>query len=459
MANITSIKIPELSELSQEEFTGAEYLVLDTGTATKKMQVSDFNRASTETATAKANEATQSAQSAAQSALSAQNAAHAAQDAIANATSQIAQSVIDVQTAKSNAESSANTARNLVNSDYALTARSYATGDAEDALGHEYREGQSTDNAKYYSKQCADHDSAAAISESNAKASENNAKASEIAAAESAQSAARSAQQALENATGANVFDGSDAGLVPSTNISNGFLNANGQWQEKSWMNNHSFANRIINGNTTPSALSKGALFMRRRESDGEWRLCRAKTAIKADAELSFGNYEETSFQELLSEMQTSFQNGVDTIYNACSTYMEDSYKPSQSTPSAIATAVQSQMQTTVEEYIAFFLPTLGTAKSATFYVPVQRLQSLHIDYCNRELKVNDVIVSSGHTIREFKMQDPDYHDYYAVCKIEIYQNPNDSYMDAPTFKATATYSMYKTDLPIFDATQEENPY
>ena len=96
MANITSIKIPELSELSQEEFTGAEYLVLDTGTATKKMQVSDFNRASTETATAKANEAAQSAQSAAQSALSAQNAAQAATDAIANATSQIAQSVIDV---------------------------------------------------------------------------------------------------------------------------------------------------------------------------------------------------------------------------------------------------------------------------------------------------------------------------------------------------------------------------
>lgn len=457
MANITSIKIPELAELSQEEFTGAEYLVLDTGTATKKMQVSDFNRASTQTATAKANAAAQSATDAAESALNAQNAAQSATDAIANARAQITQDVIDARNAKSNAESCANTARNLVNSDYALTARSYATGDAEDALGHEYRVGQSTDNAKYYAEQCAAHDSATAASESNAKVSENNAKASEVAAANSAQSAARSAQQALENATGASVFSGSDAGLVPSTNISNGFLNANGQWQEKGWMNNHSFTNRIIEGNTTPSALSKGDLFVRRQKSDGEWRLCRAITAIKANTELSFGNYEEISFQELLSEMKTSFQSGVDTVKSACNTYMEDSYKPSQSTPSAIATAVKNQMQRTVEEPISFFLPTLGAVyPKATFYIPTQRLQSLRIDYCNRELKVNDAVTSAGHTIQNFQMSDSE--GPYAVCKVEMYENPNDSYSDPPTFKATAIYSMYKTDLPIFDSTQEDNP-
>jgi hypothetical protein len=348
MANITSIKIPELSELSQEEFTGAEYLVLDTGTATKKMQVSDFNRASTETATAKANEATQSAQSAAQSALSAQNAAQAATDAIANATSQIAQSVIDVQTAKSDAESSANTARNLVNSDYALTSRSYATGDAVDALGHEYREGQSTDNAKYYAEQCEAHDSAAATSETNAKASENNAKASEIAAANSAESAARSAQQALENATGTSVFNGSDAGLVPSTDLSNGFLDADGQWKEKSWMNKHSFVNRVIDGNTTPRALSKGDLFMRPNKSDGEWRLCRATTAIAANTELSLGNYDDISFQTLLDEMKTSFRDGVDTIYNAV---VARGGTPSASTPSAIATAINNLPNVNTDTY------------------------------------------------------------------------------------------------------------
>lgn len=283
MANITSIKIPELAELSREEFTGAEYLVLDTGTATKKMQVSDFNRASTETATAKANAAAQSATDAAESALNAQNAAQSATDAIANARAQITQDVIDARNAKSNAESCANTARNLVNSDYALTARSYATGDAEDALGHEYREGQSTDNAKYYSEQCAAHDSAAATSETNAKASENNAKASELAAANSAESAAASARQALENATGVSEFSGSDPGLVPHSTKSNAFLRSDGKWDD----------------------------------------------TLATDDDLS----------ALRTSLQTSFQDGVDVIYGAITA---KNVIPSASTPTALATAVSA---------------------------------------------------------------------------------------------------------------------
>lgn len=212
-----------------------------------------------------------------------------------------------------------------------------AANSASAAAASETNAADSASAAASSASSASTYASSASTSKIDAERSADSASTSASSASQSATRAQEYAAQALENATGATVFDGSNAGLVPSTNISNGFLNANGQWQEKGWMNNHSFTNRIIEGNTTPSALSKGALFVRRQKSDGEWRLCRAKTAIKADAELSYGNYEETSFQELLSEMQTSFQDGVDTVYNAV---VAKGVTPSSSTPSAIATAI-----------------------------------------------------------------------------------------------------------------------
>lgn len=218
----------------------------------------------------------------------------------------------------------------------------------------------------------------------------------------SAESAARSAQQALENATGATAFSGSDPGLVPRSTKTGAFLRSDGEWADD----------------------------------------------VATDADMT----------ALRTSLQTSFQAGVDAIYNACRTYMEDVYKPSQSTPSKIATAIQNQMQDTVEEDIAIFLPSSPIEK-VTFYLPAQRLKSLRIWGCNRNLKINDRVVSPGQTITKFEYIIPEDDDHVTACKVELYSNSQDSYIDPPKFTARAYYSMYETDLPTIDPSGLDHPY
>lgn len=91
-------------------------------------------------------------------------------DEVANSATEANEAAAKAITAASGAETAAANAE-----DNALKAQSYATGDAQKD-GVDYREGQATDNAKYYAKQAAvsatsssDSQTAAAVSETNAK--------------------------------------------------------------------------------------------------------------------------------------------------------------------------------------------------------------------------------------------------------------------------------------------------
>lgn len=99
----------------------------------------------------------------------------------------------------------------------------------------------------------------------------------------SAQSAAASAQQALENATGVKEFSGSDPGLVPRSTKAGAFLRSDGEWADD----------------------------------------------VATDADMN----------ALRTSLQTSFQDGVDAIYNAITA---QGVTPSASTPSACATGIST---------------------------------------------------------------------------------------------------------------------
>ncbi len=357
MADITkNIKISELDELTQEEFTGAEMLVLDTGTATKKMQVSDFNRASSETATAQASAAAQSATEATEAATRAETAAQRATDNVLKGVRDISDAIVRASGAADSARSSAETARTLVNSDYALTSRSYAVGDVKDALGNEYREGQSTDNAKYYAEQAKESETNAALSVNDAKNHKLEAESAKAAAnnfketaREYAIQAKESAQQAQENAAGATVFTADTDGLVPASGEhTEDFLKGNGDWvnlHEHRMLDCGCVADGLYKttGDHASGAISKGDIVCAYDPDDSNHtgaRLYEAQGDFANGESLSItggGGFNLVTIPGLLNRMKTSFQDGVDTIYNACTS---KDITPLSSTPEDIASAI-----------------------------------------------------------------------------------------------------------------------
>lgn len=237
------IKISQLPEATALD--SKDYLVVDNGSTTRKISVGNFEKTANQSAAQKAADAAEAAEQAKGYMNSAASSAVAAANAAAELVPQMQGFVTEAQAAKNEAVQSLNTAKKYVEiaeksnqSDYALEARSYTVGDAVDALGNEYREGQATDNAKFYYKSALDSQqkafasrtiaetsagnaktsednakasadsakaskTAAATSENNAKTSEDNAKASENAAAKSNQDAGYSAEAAALSANDA----------------------------------------------------------------------------------------------------------------------------------------------------------------------------------------------------------------------------------------------------------------
>lgn len=172
----------------------------------------------------------------------------------------------------------------LVNS--ASAAASAATAAAESASSAAQSKTAAANSASEAAQsKTAAANSASAAAQSADTASAYNRYAYEYStnAEHSAQSAAASARKALENATGTSVFSGSDPGLVPRSTKSNAFLRSDGKWDD----------------------------------------------TLATDEDLT----------ALRTSLQTSFQNGVDTIYNAITA---QGVTPSASTPSACATGIST---------------------------------------------------------------------------------------------------------------------
>jgi hypothetical protein len=218
---MANIQINQLLETTTAQ--NNDYIAIDNGSATKKIKVSNFN------ATGAAS-AAQSAAAAAQSATDAENSKIAAEQAEDDTQALItsAQTIVsDAQTYANDASTSAGTASTAANTataqaaiatnqanlaagyaqnvdTFAKTAKSWAVG------GTGTRQGEDTDNSKYYADSAhtseinaAASEQAAATSEANAAASETNAAASESNAATSEANAAQSESNASTSETNA----------------------------------------------------------------------------------------------------------------------------------------------------------------------------------------------------------------------------------------------------------------
>ena len=218
---MADIQINELLESTTA--ANSDWIAIDNGSATKKISVQNFNATGAASAAQSAAAAAQSASAA----LAAQTAAEQAEDD-AQALITSAQTIVsDAQTYANEAATSAGTASTAANTataqsaiatqaatqagtyaqnvdSFAKTAKSWAVG------GTGTRQGEDTDNSKYYSQQAHDSEinaaaseQAAAISETNAATSESNAAASETNAAASASNAAQSESNASTSETNA----------------------------------------------------------------------------------------------------------------------------------------------------------------------------------------------------------------------------------------------------------------
>jgi len=218
---MADIQINELLESTTA--ANSDWIAIDNGTATKKISVQNFNSTGAASAAQSAAAAAQSASAA----LAAQTAAEQAEDD-AEALITSAQTIVsDAQTYAGEASTSANTASTAANTataqaaiatqaantaagyaqnvdNFAKTAKSWAVG------GTGTRQGEDTDNSKYYADSAhtseinaAASETAAAASEANAAASETNAAASESNAATSEANAAQSESNAYGSATSA----------------------------------------------------------------------------------------------------------------------------------------------------------------------------------------------------------------------------------------------------------------
>ena len=218
---MADIQINELLESTTA--ANSDWIAIDDGSATKKISVQNFNATGAASAAQSAAAAAQSASAA----LAAQTAAEQAEDD-AQALITSAQTIVsDAQTYANEAATSAGTASTAANTataqaaiatqaatqagtyaqnvdSFAKTAKSWAVG------GTGTRQGEDTDNSKYYSQQAHNaeinasaSEQAAATSESNAAISERNAAASASNALASEQSATTSANNAATSETNA----------------------------------------------------------------------------------------------------------------------------------------------------------------------------------------------------------------------------------------------------------------
>ena len=141
------LKINELTENSDP--STACFLAIDDGTNTYKTTIATLNRAGAENAQAYAEAAAASAQESESYALQAQTQVQAISDSIYQTKRQLQIYVDDAADSAAYAEASRKKIENLITSDYQQLAKSYAVGDTG------YREGEATDNAKYYAEQAA----------------------------------------------------------------------------------------------------------------------------------------------------------------------------------------------------------------------------------------------------------------------------------------------------------------
>lgn len=215
---MADIQINELLESTTA--ANSDWIAIDNGTATKKISVENFNATGAASAAQSAAAAAQSASAA----LAAQTAAEQAEDD-AQALITSAQTIVsDAQTYANEAATSAGTASTAANTataqaaiatqaatqagtyaqnvdSFAKTAKSWAVG------GTGTRQGEDTDNSKYYSQQAHDSEINAATSETNAAASEANAAISETNAAASKSAAATSALNAAQSEANASTSE------------------------------------------------------------------------------------------------------------------------------------------------------------------------------------------------------------------------------------------------------------
>jgi len=225
---MADIQINEL--LEAQTAADSDWIAIDNGSATKKISVLNFNATGAASAAQSAAAAAQSASAA----LAAQTAAEQAEDD-AQALITSAQTIVsDAQTYAGEAATSANSASTAASTataqaaiatqaantaagyaqnvdNFAKTAKSWAVG------GTGTRQGEDTDNSKYYADSAhtseinaaasetaaATSEANAAISETNAAASESNAAASESNAASSETNAAASESNAATSASNA----------------------------------------------------------------------------------------------------------------------------------------------------------------------------------------------------------------------------------------------------------------
>lgn len=215
---MADIQINELLESTTA--ANSDWIAIDNGTATKKISVENFNATGAASAAQSAAAAAQSASAA----LAAQAAAEQAEDD-AQALITSAQTIVsDAQTYANEAATSAGTASTAANTataqaaiatqaatqagtyaqnvdSFAKTAKSWAVG------GTGTRQGEDTDNSKYYSQQAHDSEINAATSEANAAVSEANAATSETNAAASKSAAATSALNAAQSEANASTSE------------------------------------------------------------------------------------------------------------------------------------------------------------------------------------------------------------------------------------------------------------
>ena len=232
---MANIQINQLLETTTAQ--NNDYIAIDNGSSTKKIKVSNFN------ATGAAS-AAQSAAAAAQSATDAENSKIAAEQAEDDTQALItsAQTIVsDAQTYANDASTSAGTASTAANTataqaaiatnqanlaagyaqnvdTFAKTAKSWAVG------GTGTRQGEDTDNSKYYSQQAHDSEINAAASETAAAASEVNAAASESNAATSESNALTSEQNAATSESNAATSETNAA--LSATNAATSATNA-----------------------------------------------------------------------------------------------------------------------------------------------------------------------------------------------------------------------------------------
>lgn len=187
---MANIQINELVETTT--VADSDWLAIDNGTATKKISAENFNAAAAGSAAQSAAAAAQSASDAADAKTAAEKAADDTSDLITSAQTIVSDAQTyanNASTSAGNASTSANTAtaQAAIATNQANLAAGYATN--VDAFAKEAkswavggtgtRQGEDTDNSKYYSQAAHDSEINAAASESNAATSEANASSSE----------------------------------------------------------------------------------------------------------------------------------------------------------------------------------------------------------------------------------------------------------------------------------------